>query len=708
MKFRLTCALVCAALSLASASLSVPAQSTVWPPPSQPASTPAEQSAQPQAATPAQAPAAPQPRATAPDAQPVPQGKVLFSRSIDENGETVTHADSAAASPGEPTAPPTATDTERQAITFTDLDLDVHLHSADSRIAVRAQLTIRNDGKVALDRIPLQISSSLHWERLRLNGSDAKYVVSTLNSDTDHTGQLHEAAIALAAPLAPGSTAHLDVDYSGAIALDAHRLLAIGTPDEAALHSDWDRVGADFTGLRGFGNVVWYPVSSVPVILGDGARVFDEIGRHKLSLSGAHFRLRLADEFPANQAPTVALVNGQSVALTIVPGSAGADIAGTATAQTSVTTLGFASPSIFVAIRTPHSAPDVDLLLQPEDDSAAAAGTPAVNSPAVTAWTAASSSIAPFVENWLGRHPQAKLTVLELPDTQDAPFETGALLAVPVRAAPADQLQAMLVHAMAHAYLHDSAQSRPAWLDEGVASFLGTLWIEKQQDREKALESLEASRPALALAEPESPGESTGHPLARAISPVYYRTKAEYVLWMLRDIAGSEALSAALRAYGEPAVSSSAPAASTTPSSDPPALPSFEKLIEESGPHNDLGWFFADWVDADHGLPDLSIESVFPKSESADSWLVTVNIANSGYAAAEVPVSVRSGKKIVTQRVRVPARGKVPERILIQGKPDEVQLNDGAVPETQASVHITRLGDADGSSAPAGLAGPSQ
>ncbi len=91
--------------------------------------------------------------------------------------------------------------------------------------------------------------------------------------------------------------------------------------------------------------------------------------------------------------------------------------------------------------------------------------------------------------------------------------------------------------------------SPPAWLSEGVAHFMGTLWIENQDGRKKALESLEAGRSALALAEPPSPGESTGQPLAQAISPVYYRTKATYVFWMLRDLVGDPALSAALRAY---------------------------------------------------------------------------------------------------------------------------------------------------------------
>jgi hypothetical protein len=41
--------------------------------------------------------------------------------------------------------------------------------------------------------------------------------------------------------------------------------------------------------------------------------------------------------------------------------------------------------------------------------------------------------------------------------------------------------------------------------------------------------------------------------------------------------------------------------------------------------------------------------------------------------------------------VIVPGRSKAVQRILILGKPTEVQVNDGTVPETQASIHITRL-----------------
>ena len=164
--------------------------------------------------------------------------------------------------------------------------MDVHLRTGAHQIAVRALLTVRNDGKADLNRVPLQISSSLNWERIRVQGKDAEFQVATLNSDSDHTGQLHEAAVTLARPLAPSASLQLDVTYSGSIPASAQRLLAIGTPEDVALHSDWDQIGSEFTGLRGFGNVVWYPVSSVPVILGDGARLFDEIGRAQAATLG--------------------------------------------------------------------------------------------------------------------------------------------------------------------------------------------------------------------------------------------------------------------------------------------------------------------------------------------------------------------------------------------------------------------------------------
>jgi hypothetical protein len=652
------------------------------------------------ASAPAQTTTYPPPPPQQPATQP--SGKVILSRSIDENGQTTTQPGPSLPAPPKMVDTPTAEDADRQAVTFTDFDMDVHLRPADHHLAVRALLTLRNDSPKPLAHIPLQISSSLNWERIRLNAHDLTFQVATLNSDADHTGQLLEAAVPLATPLAPGATLQFDVTYSGAIPVNARRLLTIGTPDEIAFHSDWDQIDLDFTGLRGFGNVVWYPVSSVPVILGDGARLFDEIGEHKLRLAGAHFRLRLTVEFPHGRAPSVALINGHPAPLSVTdpPGpnsSQDSEVAGVATADDGGETLGFEAPSLFVAVRTPRTADNTMLWVLPDDQSA------------VQSWSAAAATVTPFLQGWLGQHPRSQLTLLDLPDPQDAPWETGSMLATAIRPAsptsdPA-QLNDILTHALTHALTRAWLDSPRAWLSEGVAQFMGTLWTEKTRGRDQALGTLEAARPALALAEPESPGQSLGQPLAQAISPVYYRTKATYVFWMLREIAGDAALSATLRAYDPKSDLSQGYGRDTGPSS-------FEKLLEQSSPRQNLSWFFADWIDADKGLPDLTITSVFhkevdsaspadrssPTGQEAGNWLVTVNIANSGYASAEVPVTVRSATNTVTQRVLVPARSTADQHLLIQGKPTEVQVNDGTVPETQATVHITKLTDAAGSS----------
>lgn len=623
-------------------------------------------------------------------AAPAPHSnsQVIYSRSTDENGQTTTTTGPAAGIPAPLTAVPIATDAERDAVTYTAFNLDVHLRPADHYIAVRAVVTVRNDGKTPLAHIPLQISSSLNWERIRTEGRDVAFQVATLNSDADHTGQLHEAAVPLAHPLAPGATLQLDTTYSGTIAPNAQRLLAIGTPNDIALHSDWDAISPAFTGLRGFGNVVWYPVSSVPVILGDGARLFDEIGEHKLRLEGAHFSLRLAEEFPDGDAPSIALVNGHPVALTVTGGTGAAadgsssegtssEVPGVATAECGSSTLGFDAPSLFLAVREAKQATNTTLWTLPADQAA------------IAEWSDATGAVTPFLQGWLGKTPRSHLTILDLPDPEDAPYESGALLATPIRAASPEVLEGILAHALTHAWMRTLTQSPPAWLDEGVAHFMGTLWVEKESGRARALELMEAQRQALALAEPASPGTSPGQPLAQAISPIYYRTKATYVLWMLRDLAGDDALSAALRAYD--------PAAGVSKGRDT-APASFEKLVEQATAGHNLHWFFADWVDTDKGLPDLSIAKVYTEPAQAGNTLVGVTVANSGYASAEVPITVSTTGTSVTNRVLVPARGQIVQRILILGTPTQVQVNDGTVPEVEASEHVTTLGNQPGSS----------
>ena len=236
--------------------------------------------------------------------------------------------------------------------------------------------------------------------------------MATLNSDADHTGQLHEAAVPLAQPLAPGASLQLDVTYSGAIAASAQRLLAIGTPEDVALHSDWDQIDTEFTGLRGFGNVVWYPVSAVPVILGDGARLFDEMGEHKLRLAGA--RIPAASHHRVSPRPGAHGGPHQRASRRAQRHRFGRRRAQTLPVSpprnSTTATLGFEAPSLFVAMRKAHPGANLTAWTLPD------------NEVAVQSWTAAAATVTPFLQGWLGQRPRAQLTLLDLPDPQDAPL----------------------------------------------------------------------------------------------------------------------------------------------------------------------------------------------------------------------------------------------------------------------------------------------
>jgi hypothetical protein len=333
------------------------------------------------------------------------------------------------------------------------------------------------------------------------------------------------------------------------------------------------------------------------------------------------------------------------------------------------------------------------------------------NEIAVRTWLDAAAAVTPFVEGWLGRNPEAQLTLLDLPDPDDAPFETGALLAASLREVPADRLNGVLVHALTHAYAHSAPTAGPSWLNEGLATFMESLWVEKHQGRDQALGMLENNRSALALIEPASPGTGPGQPLATATEPLYYRTKAAYVLWMLRDLTSDDALASALRAHTGGSSQQSATSTSSRPATQERGgenASSLQTLLKQAGATRDLSWFFSDWVDADKGLPDLTIESVFPNAARSGTYLVAVNVANAGYAAAEVPVTVRSAKNSVTERVLVPARGRAVQRLLVVGAPTQVQVNDGSVPETQASVHVTDVNHASPGQPPSGTASSSE
>ena len=580
-------------------------------------------------------------------------GTVILSRSLEDS-----------ATPAKPAAKPAearATDAERQAITFLSYDLDVHLQPREHAMAVRARLLVRNDSSSPLGRLALQISSSLQWTGVHVGGDAAAFSQQPVNSDIDHTGALREAVIPLARPLGPQQSLSVDLTYEGTAALSATRVEQIGTPADVAEASDWDRISDEFVGLRGFGNVVWYPVASVPVALGDGAKFFTEAAAERQRQSQATVTMRVTEEF-FGEAPNLAVLDGEVLTVTPTSLPAAAGVPGIVTCTLPPTRLGLASPSLFLLRRTAQEGNGVKVFARTEDVANA------------QAYLSAASIVAPLINRWLGTDPRGALDIVDLPEGDDAPFEDGDVLFADVRGTEPGKLTDVLVHSLSHLYFRSSY----AWLQEGVPSFMGSLWLEQNRGRDIAIQQLDNTRGALSLAEP---GDAASAGIDRqallvARDPVYYRTKATYVLWMLRDLAGDNALARALRAY--------------QPGSDT-AGTGFEQVLEQAS-GKDLKWFFDDWVYHDRGLPDLSIAGVYPNKASVPgSYIVAVDVSNSGTAEAQVPVSVSSGTATVTEMLRIPAKSKVSHRFVLQGQPEEVAVNDGTVPEVEASVHRQTL-----------------
>jgi hypothetical protein len=597
-----------------------------------------------------------------------PHGTVLFNR--DENTTPEEKKPVTAA----PQSIETVSDGDRAALVFTAYDLDVHLVPAKSQLAVHSKVMVRNGGAAPLTRLALQISSSLKWESFAMRDAGRMTPLSfeqhIIDTDADHTGKAQEAIVSLPQPLAPGASVELTAFYVGTMEQSGERLMRIGAPAEQAARADWDAVSPERIALRGFGNVLWYPVAAAPVFLGDGAKLFQVAGRMKLLQAPAKVRMRLAVSYVGDP-PDTAFFCGRREKLVAVSENmnlAVAESPGVATAEFSERPLGFRALSLFVTDRA-ATMTDGDVIAAVTDHYDALPG-----------YATAAAKVQPLLKSWLGVDP---LDTLNMIDQEGQPFEDDSLLVTQMRAVEPTALAPALVHSLTHAWFRSSH----VWLDEGMAQFMSLLWVEQTQGREIALKQLQQEVNTLSLAEPEiaqnaDPTVLVGQSLIQARDEVYYRTKAAAVLWMLRSIVGEDALKQALQQYRQ----------NEKGDVDPRQ---FQRVVERAS-KRDLGWFFEDWVYRDRGLADLTIASVTPrklpsKGAGDESWLIAIEVKNDGDAAAEVPVTVRSGSLTTTEKLRIMARSTASTRIVFAGRPDEVVVNDGSVPEVTAATHTKTI-----------------
>ncbi len=583
-----------------------------------------------------------------------------------------------AATSAEPIA--NITDAQRSGLAITAYDLDLHLAPEEAKISVLARIGVRNRGPAPISLLPLQISSTLHWESFSMRRNSR---IETLNfdqhsiqTDADHTGAVQEAIVHLAEPLPPGASVDLTAAYSGEIHQSAERLSRLGMEPTEASFRDWDEIGPETTALRGFGHVLWFPVAARQVFLGDSSELHDAEGQQRQQSQAAPFRLRLSVSF-RGEAPAAAYFCGLPQSIVSVRDDSNAPNAesqGVATAEWRLPRLGFQSPNLFVTATPARTKGRLVSAVTERDDA----------DRSLERYSDAAELLRPLLAHWLDEHPAQDLTIL---DHAGERFEDKAFAVMPMSTngtpAPApNDLATELAVPLAHAFFH----STQLWLDEGVPELMELLWTEQRAGRAAAQAQFAPDLGALQLAEadagagpPEGVKSKVDDSLNRSSREVFYRTKATAVLLMLRSVVGDANLQHALREVRrEPKLDA-----------DPAG---FQRALEQVA-RRKLDWLFDDWVYTDKGLPDLRVVSAISRPLPAGNMgaLVVVEVHNDGRASAEVPVTVRSGTLTATERLLVLGRSSASVRIVFEGQPQEVQVNDGFVPEIAESRHVVAI-----------------
>ncbi len=628
---------------------------------------------------------------------------------------TLTAADAQAASQ--------ITAANRQAVHIDSIALDLHLNTHTGNAEARAQLLVRNVSDEPLQAIPLQISGALHWESVRLAGVAAPLALEQhhLSNDLDHTGYATELAAMLPQPLAPGASASLDLYYAGTLAASTQRLTAMGAPEGRATLTDWDTVTDSFTGLRGLGDVLWYPTAGSPALLRDGNRVAEAVEAARQSDSSIRFALQLTLEYTGSR-PAEAFFCGDRQPLTSLAAGAEKAESGFVEARWTREKLGLHTPSLFVT--TAASQPGTDGVLRVSSNQAGVAA----------ATQEAGERVRPMLTEWLGAVPARPLNVIDLPIAGAAGFADGALLVAPLDTAASGNLASVLVQPLTAAWLPPGVGAQ--WIRDGLPFFLQAVWTERVRGRESALAGMAAGLHSAIAADPEKPAVSSSQASGVAAAPacadvLCSRVRGAYIFEMLRSMLGDSALQQAISGWAVQQTTAREHSAAVETSA-------MEALLRQVAGKRDLQWFFQSWLQADAGLPELSILTVAPRrveraapaiylpqarkpvagpigaepvaptdprdmnehdqaalaaaegsgaGAKPGSWLVAVEVQNSGGADAEVPVTVRNGSLTNTLPLHVAAHSRATIRVPFEAEPEEVLVNDGSVPEAKTVQH---------------------
>jgi hypothetical protein len=540
---------------------------------------------------------------------------------------------------------------DREAFTFTNYDLNVRIEPEQQRLGVRGKITLRNDSSTPQKIAVLQISSSLRWRAITIDGKVPQFVMEPYTSDVDHTGALSEAIVTLPTEIAPQGTVDLDIAYEGVITPDATRLTRIGTPDDTAKSSDWDQISATFTAVRGAGYVAWYPIATESANLSDGDSLFEELGRWKQREAGAQMLLHVAVDRGNGATPQI-LFDGIPCPVKL---HESAGLTEHVEADCAPQTVRLSTPSLLVSDDKAIEKTASEVLYRPGDEGLA------------TIYASQSEKLASLITNWFGPL-SGKLLIADLPDPDAAPFGSGPLLLIPLGSPGAERSGLAVAYQLAHV----AFWSLRPWIDEGLAHFAQALYIEQEKGRQVALDYMAAHRGALVHLEDSRESQSTDasdRSLINTADEQLYGSKAMSVWWMLRDMIGETALKKAISLY--------------RPEQDHD--PSYMPRLVQAQSQRDLSWFFDDWVYGDRGLPDFKVESAFAAKLPNGTFMVTITVDNLGSAGAEVPVIVKFFGGELSHRLEVHGKNRATIRMETPASPEEIVVNDGSVPESDVA-----------------------
>lgn len=547
---------------------------------------------------------------------------------------------------------------EREAFTVAKYDLEIRLEPEQQRLGARGKITLRNDSVHPQKIAALQISSSLNWRSIRVDGKAVQFVSQPYTSDVDHTGALSEAIVTLPVEIKPKDSVDLEIGYEGVIPLDTTRLTRVGIPEGIAKHTSWDQISPSFTAVRGAGYVAWYPITTESADFSEGNSLFEVVDRWKAREAGSEFKAKLVASGVTGEAPRFMICSPDGQGSIAVMGREQQ-----VSAECSWTRLGAVTPTFALANYQDQSKPPFYLFSFPGHEQGAATY---------------SNALAPatkFVSGWFGQ-PSAAIAIADLADPNSAPFESGTLLMASMAAEDSKLAGINLVHELVHSAV---PSSRP-WVYEGLAHFAEAMYRQEQGGRQAALDFLGLHRAAFLDSEKEfaaATRKNAGKPLAVTFDETYYRSKAAYVWWMLRDMAGDDALKEAIRKYRA--------------EDDNDKAPKYVEQLIEAAAKRDLGWFFDDWVYQDRGLPDFHVQSVHPWKTEKSVQFITVTLENLGNAGAEVPFTIFFEGGEITKRIAVRATATATTRVELPGTATKIVVNDGSVPEIDLTNNVFKI-----------------